>query len=195
MTLVFDKGVGFPSTCRELAIRKTYRKDPNGYFALLGLQPDASDLEIKRRCRKILAECHPDGVSPDFERFHRVEEIYRILGDPHQRARYEHTPEDNVFVDSEIMRQFAEALPPDFKLPPAPEVFWSYYGDGYEKGDRALAQDWYSVLIPVLAELRSSGTVVLVLSRWATGRVVGQQIYVPRKSPTWSSAVEIATTR
>lgn len=193
MTLVFDKGAGFPSTCRELALRGTYRKDPNGYYSLLGLKPDASDLEIKKKCRKILAECHPDGPNPNFDRFHRVEEIYRILVNPHHRARYEHTPEGSVFVDSEVYRQFAEMLPRDFELPKREEPFWSYYADGYEQGDRALAQAWYRVLIPVLAELKPSGTVVLVLSRWATGRVVGQQIQVPRSNPTWRDAVEIAT--
>ena len=77
------KGIGFPSSCRELVPyrRPIAWRDPNGFYRLLGLTPAASDSEIRRSGRRLLALHHPDGPEPDEEKFLCVQEAYRTLSD------------------------------------------------------------------------------------------------------------------
>jgi molecular chaperone DnaJ len=57
------------------------------YYGVLGLQPGASDTEIKRAYRKMARDLHPD-VNPDEgakERFQEVSRAYEALTDPEKR--------------------------------------------------------------------------------------------------------------
>lgn len=62
---------------------------PN-YFLVLGLEPDATEADIKASYRKLAVTCHPDRSSdPDAKaRFEAINEAYHILSDPNQRAYY-----------------------------------------------------------------------------------------------------------
>lgn len=63
--------------------------DPKGYFELLGIKPDASDVAIKRAYRSLAKKYHPDaGPDADAERFRRVANAYEVLRDPARRAAY-----------------------------------------------------------------------------------------------------------
>src|SRR3954469_23560027 len=57
------------------------------YWGVLGLQPGASDSEIKRAYRRMARDLHPD-VNPDptaKERFQEVTRAYEALTDPDKR--------------------------------------------------------------------------------------------------------------
>lgn len=67
------------------------RKDPAGYYALLGVSEAASAAEIKTAFRQRAKELHPDrNSSPDAVRqFQQVNEAYEVLSNPDARAQYD----------------------------------------------------------------------------------------------------------
>ena len=69
-------------------------------YALLGVQSDASDEEIKRAYRARARELHPDTNQGDPEseaRFKQVTVAYEVLRDPERRARYDRLGPEGVF--------------------------------------------------------------------------------------------------
>lgn len=92
------EGIGFPSTCKVVAPyhRPICWQDPNRFYRLLGLTPAASDEDIRRAGRRLLARHHPDGPEPDEEKFLAVDEAYRCLRD--NRTLYDMVPEGHVMV-------------------------------------------------------------------------------------------------
>jgi len=64
------------------------------FYEILGLNRGATQEEIKRAFRRKAMDCHPDRHPDDpdaEERFKRVQEAYRVLSDPHERAFYDRT--------------------------------------------------------------------------------------------------------
>ncbi len=62
------------------------------YYAILGVENDATAQDIKRSFRQIARECHPDrsGGNADAEaRFKKARKAYETLMDPVTRARYD----------------------------------------------------------------------------------------------------------
>ncbi len=61
------------------------------YYAILGLERNASDNEIKKAFRRRARECHPDVCSDGDaeERFKAVNEAYDVLSDPAKREMYD----------------------------------------------------------------------------------------------------------
>lgn len=62
------------------------------YYEVLGVQPGASEAEIKKAYRRLALECHPDrnpGDGSAEERFKHISEAYGVLIDPKKRARYD----------------------------------------------------------------------------------------------------------
>lgn len=61
-------------------------------YSVLGLQPDASDADIKRAYRQQAKRYHPDvaGDNPDSaKKFERISNAHEILGDKEKRAAYD----------------------------------------------------------------------------------------------------------
>jgi DnaJ family protein C protein 7 len=73
----------------ELELKKSKRKD---YYRILGVDKDASELDIKKAYRKLAIVHHPD-KNPDnleaAERFKEIGEAYETLSDGQKRARYD----------------------------------------------------------------------------------------------------------
>src|SRR5215204_5281865 len=67
-------------------------KPMDDLYAVLGVQPGASDVEIKRAYRRLARRHHP-GINPgDGEAealFQRISEAYETLVDPERRHRYD----------------------------------------------------------------------------------------------------------
>jgi len=65
------------------------------HYDVLGVQPDASDADIKKAYRRLARELHPDvNPSPDAaERFKDVTHAYDVLSDAEQRRRYDAGPQ------------------------------------------------------------------------------------------------------
>lgn len=63
------------------------------YYATLGVERDASEVEIKKAFRRKARELHPDvNKAPDAEdRFKEVNEAYDVLSDPRKREMYDLT--------------------------------------------------------------------------------------------------------
>lgn len=67
------------------------RKDPLGYYSLLGVSSTASNVEIKTAFRKKAKDLHPDrNPSPHaVQQFQQLSEAYEFLSHPDSRARYD----------------------------------------------------------------------------------------------------------
>jgi curved DNA-binding protein CbpA len=62
------------------------------YYAILGVQPSASDEEMKRAYRRLALRHHPDRNPGDRraeERFKEISEAYAVLMDPGRRREYD----------------------------------------------------------------------------------------------------------
>ena len=58
------------------------------YYETLGVAKTASPEEIKRAYRKLASQHHPD-KGGDTAKFQQIEEAYRVLSDPQQRAAFD----------------------------------------------------------------------------------------------------------
>ena len=63
------------------------------HYDTLGIAKTATPEEIKRAYRKLASQHHPD-KGGDTAKFQQVEEAYRVLSDPQQRAQYDN-PQPN----------------------------------------------------------------------------------------------------
>ena len=58
------------------------------YYELLGVQPNATPIEIKKAYRKLAMKHHPDKVG-DVEQFKKIQTAYDTLSDPEKKQQYD----------------------------------------------------------------------------------------------------------
>ena len=63
--------------------------DPRGLYAALGVGPDATGADIRRRYRALLRSLHPDVGAAGGEDVRRVLEAFAVLRHPESRVRYD----------------------------------------------------------------------------------------------------------
>lgn len=142
-------GIGFPSSSQEL--RRFYYpwNDPNGYYDLFGLNPQASFQEIREVYREMVKECHPDGTDPDVETFRTITDVYHVLMDPVERVRYGETPSGKHYIgESEkrvIVSSGASLSPEKTKKTTEGTRGYTYYS--WCKQDPVLVEEWYHYLL------------------------------------------------
>lgn len=59
------------------------------YYAILGVDKDASDDEIKRAYRKLAHQHHPDKSGGDEQKFKEINAAYQVLSDKAKRTQYD----------------------------------------------------------------------------------------------------------
>lgn len=64
------------------------RGETTDYYRVLGVEPDASQEDIKSAYRAMVRETHPDRNGGE-EQFKRIKEAYEALSDPRRRAVYD----------------------------------------------------------------------------------------------------------
>lgn len=158
-------GLGYPSASRELVKIRYGNNDPNGYYLILGLDPQCTMSEIKYKYRELTKKYHPDGYEPNIDKFREIKEIYNTLIDHNKRTEYNNIPENsNLFflgpLEKEKIREEAQKRHIAWdKLVQSPETdknkikcneesdLYTYTADIPERA--AVAQQWYQNLLPV----------------------------------------------
>ena len=67
--------------------------DSENHYEVLGLQPDCSNIDVRKAYRKLAMEHHPDKAKDknniSDSAFKRIREAYDVLSDPQQRSKYD----------------------------------------------------------------------------------------------------------
>ncbi len=125
------------------------------HYKVLGVEPDASQDEIRKAYRRLAKEHHPDrqgGSKAAEERFKEIAEAYGVLGDPEKRKQYDRLRE--LRMHGGPFSGFGQGMNVDFGDGTAGfgnlgDIFSSLFGGGRSRAERAPRQrgrDMYSVI-------------------------------------------------
>lgn len=96
--------------------------DPSGYYAALGVRPEAGELELKAAFRQRARKLHPDVPGTgNAEAFRRLTAAYKILSDPHERRNYDRGA---AFTNTAA----TSTVPPRAQLRPSRQGLWIAVG-------------------------------------------------------------------
>lgn len=196
-------GIGFPSLCTDLVPAQRNTADPQDYYAELGVDPGASDAEIRSALRGLYRDLHPDtGTSPDPERLTLVHNIAEVLLDPAERIKYNNTPKGHRLVDKVYREQLSKldvhTVRAIVETQPAAPTFgrFDYFALGYRSTDTLKAQQWYHYLLTNVCSTTFRGPLRLLL--WDGLRPAwqgsAQVLMVPRRwEPSNFTAIQLLT--
>jgi molecular chaperone DnaJ len=127
---------------------------PEDYYALLGVDPAADAVELRRVWRRLALQWHPDRAGPAATAtFQKLSIAYAVLADPVARAEYDE----------------ARGKPPERPAPPPDDFLWRICGS------------FKALLARGVAQRAEDGVVDLFLNRQeaATGGMVAISMFVP----------------
>ncbi|QIG58362.1 DnaJ-like chaperonin [Gordonia phage Skog] len=127
------------------------------------MPPWATAKEIRAAVTRLYRKYHPDtGEHPDVDRFRRVHDVAKVLGDSVSRAKYNRTPPGKQLMDAAYMTELinsgifdgVDVADIEYALnttpaaaPPLPLVWWDFYTVGHHRADHWLAEAWYRHLL------------------------------------------------
>ncbi|HVT76880.1 MAG TPA: molecular chaperone DnaJ [Acidimicrobiales bacterium] len=106
----------------------------NDLYALLGVDKNATEADIKRAYRKLARELHPDANPDDteaHERFKEVSMAYEVLSDPDKRQRYD------MFGSAGMGSAGGPGNAEDFFASGLGDIFEQFFGSGFGGGRSA----------------------------------------------------------
>lgn len=153
-------GAGYPSCNTQLCRLPRNSADPHGYYSEIGVDPWATEDEIKSAVRALYLRLHPDtGARPDPERLQRVKLVAEVLLDPDSRESYNRTPPGRRLLDKVYRAELSamdlsefkpeeveEMLAPEPVPVPVTGRWYDYLAVDRQEGDMLLAQRWYGAL-------------------------------------------------
>jgi molecular chaperone DnaJ len=104
------------------------------YYALLGVDRNATDAELKSAYRRLARELHPDANPDDVEAHDRFKEItiaYEVLSDPEKRQRYD------MFGAAGVGGAAGQGRSEDFFASNLGDIFESFFGSSGFGGGRS----------------------------------------------------------
>jgi hypothetical protein len=182
-------GIGFPSCCTDLVPAPANTADPHDYYAELGVDPGASDVEIRHAVRHLYRDLHPDtGSDPDPERLTLIANIAEVLLDPAARIKYNNTPPGHRLIDKVYREQLSKLdartvrAVVETQTQTATSGRFDYFALGYRTTDTLKAQQWYHYLLANISATSFRGQLRLLLwdgerPAWAVSQGV---LMVPR---------------
>ena len=97
---------------------------PADYYAVLGVERDATPAEVKRAFRQLARELHPDVNDHDpeaEEKFKAAAEAYEVLSDPQRRNAYDSYGHEGLR---------SGGFPPGGGFSSIDEIFQAFFGSG-----------------------------------------------------------------
>ncbi len=184
-------GIGFPSCSRALVRVPRNTNDPGGYYAEIGVAPDATHNEIRRAVRRLYRIYHTDGSFPDADKFRRIKSIAEVLLNPTSRAKYDRTPKGERLLDAVYAEELRQVLSPNeiqallqTIKPKSESRFFDYFSDSQDPGDVFVANEWYAQLVKVAPAVGYSGVIKVMLCQGEPAWLEeGHILLVPR---TWN---------
>lgn len=76
-------------TSDELNTYKIRKVAMVSHYEVLGVNPEASEAEVRRQYQVLAVRLHPDKPAGSHQQFTQLQEAYTVLADPHQRAEYD----------------------------------------------------------------------------------------------------------
>lgn len=148
-----ESGDWSPSSSLGIVRLEIQGNDPRGLYEALGVEPTASQEEIRAAAKRRMLECHPD-VGGDEDEFEDVLDAYRTLSDPAARAEY-----DSEEPEAEETILFATEGTPlrsdesDSEAPKGPE-WYKRPSELLNDEDRALVARWRELVLETAREMR-----------------------------------------
>jgi molecular chaperone DnaJ len=93
-----------------------------GHYRTLGVPPDATTEEIRAAYRALARRHHPDRSPHDAGAMARINEAYRVLGEPARRAVYDASLRGTGSAAGSAAARPAPTRVPDEPRPPLPEA-------------------------------------------------------------------------
>lgn len=152
MRMVKASGTGaFPNSTLTIVPVPRKFQDVDGYYAILGVNPRSSELEIKQAAKRKLMETHPD-VGGNEDDFCAVMVAYQTLSNPLSKAEYDCKDTAKLDKVMSIKRKVAFEIPDEQNEKP-----FGYYKNMTDillDSDMEMLYNWLDAVMNAAHEFR-----------------------------------------